>query len=93
MALIKGGVSVKLTVLGKLLQKHNALFITCYCHFKVTRYITILLSLNCKALHYFYITFYITFTLLLHYFRQNKRKYGLEYEGNIQSISATDRLK
>ena len=82
MALIKGGASVKLTVLGKLLQKRNALFITCYCHFKVISYITILLSLNCKGI-----------TLLLHYFRQNKRKYGLEYEGNIQSISATDRLK
>ena len=48
MALIKGGASVKLTVLGKLLQKRNALFITCYCHF---------MSLNCKALHYFCITF------------------------------------
>ena len=35
----------------------NALFITCYCHFKVISYITVLLSLNCKALHYFYITF------------------------------------
>ena len=57
MALIKGGASVKLTVLGKLLQKRNALFITCYCHFKVISYITILLSLNCKALHYFCITF------------------------------------
>ena len=44
-------------VLGKLLQKRNALFITCYCHFKVISYITVLLSLNCKALHYFYITF------------------------------------
>ena len=48
---------MKPTVLGKLLQKRNALFITCYCHFKVISYITILLSLNCKALHYFCITF------------------------------------
>ena len=44
-------------VLGKLLQKRNALFITCYCHFKVISYITVLLSLNCKALDYFDITF------------------------------------
>ena len=39
-------------VLGKLLQTCNALFITCYCQFKVICYITILLSLNCKALQY-----------------------------------------
>ena len=45
------------TVLGKLLQKSNALLMTCFCHFTVISYNTILLSLNCKALHYFYITF------------------------------------
>jgi dynactin complex subunit len=42
---------------AELLQKLNALFITCYCQLKVISYITILLSLNCKALHYFCITF------------------------------------
>jgi hypothetical protein len=42
---------------AELLQKLNALFITCYCQLKVISYITILLSLNCKALHYFDINF------------------------------------
>ena len=44
-------------VLGRLLQARNVLFITSCSHFKVICCITILLSLNCKALHYYCITF------------------------------------
>ncbi len=44
-------------MLGKLLPKCNTLNITSYCLLKVISYITILLSLNCNALHYFWVTF------------------------------------
>lgn len=55
-----------------LLKKHHILYITSYCHFRVISYITISLTLNCKALHYFCSTF--TFTRII-----KKKKKNLKH--------------